>query len=313
MNYNRLFNPAARIRTNAPRAGLADESNVDYVYSEKVILAVNLALATKRPLFVSGPSGCGKTSLAKDVADVLDWEYAPSILHSRMQHRDLFYSIDYVRRFQDAQPGSGGVKAMREYIEPGVLWRAFDPNSANDRNVTPTAEPSDEAKATGPTQSGRGVVVLLDEIDKAEPDVPNNLLQPLGSYRFRVDELDTNVCAQRRILLVITTNNERRMPDAFLRRCVDLPLEPPDATTLLEIGEHHFGAEPAAQVLVGSPPQKMLKAVADLVQKAGGQASTAEYLDTVRAVLDLNVAYDSPDWKDLPNYTVRKSGRQGGV
>lgn len=313
MNYTRLFDPAIRIRSNVPKTGLADESNVDYVYSDKVILAVNLALATKRPLFVSGPSGCGKTSLAKDVSDVLGWDYIPFTLHSRVQHRDLLYSIDYVRRFQDAQPGGGGVKSIREYIQPGVLWRAFDPMSSNDRSIAPIAEPSDEAKATGPTQSGQGVVVLLDEIDKAEPDVPNNLLQPLGSYRFRVDELETNVCAQRRILLVVTTNNERRMPDAFLRRCVDLPLEVPDSATLLKIGERHYGTQQAAKNLVGSPPQTMLQAVADLVQKAGGQVSTAEYLDTVRAVLELNVSYDSQDWKDLPSYTVRKSGRQGGV
>lgn len=313
MNYTRLFDPDNRVRSQDPKAGgVADDSSVNYVYSDPAILAVNLALATRRPLLVSGPSGSGKTSLAKDVANVLDWEYLPETIHSRMQHRDLLYEIDYVLRFQDAQ--DKGVRSLREYVKPGILWRAFDKDSADSSTAKPATEPSEAAKKGGKPEPKKGAVVLLDEIDKAEPDLPNNLLQPLGSYRFKINELGYDVCAQRRVLMIITTNNERRLPDAFLRRCVDLVLDAPSPEGLIKIGERHYGDQVRGNLSWPANPP-LLKAVADLVAGASGaqKISTAEYLDTVLAVLEAGIQYDSDTWKDLPNYTVRKSGRAGAL
>jgi len=319
MSYTKLFDPDRRVqKATGQEIALGDRADVDYVYPPKAVLAINLALATQRPLLVSGPSGCGKTSLAEDVSQVLGWDYLPQTVHSRMEAYDLLYEIDYVRRFQDAQPGAGGLKDMRHYVNPGLLWRAFDPEGAKLRRASSPAYPSEIARRTGQPVPGEGVVALLDEIDKADPDVPNNLLLPLGSYEFYVDELDAKVYAQRRVLLILTTNNERRLPDAFLRRCVDLPLKEPGRPDLLEIGRRHLDAR--VQAYLRRAPVAgvdIYNAVAELVEKAatesGQPLSTAEYLDTLRAVVNLDVHYGSDDWNDLPNYTVRKSGRSGGI
>jgi MoxR-like ATPase len=319
MSYTKLFDPDTRVQhATGAEISLGDRADVDYVYPAKAVLAINLALATQRPLLVSGPSGCGKTSLAEDVAQVLDWEFLLQTVHSRMEAYDLLYEIDYVRRFQDAQPGAGGLKEMQHYINPGLLWRAFDPDGAKQCRASSPAYPSATAHRTGKPEPREGVVALLDEIDKADPDVPNNLLLPLGSYEFHIDELNAKVYAQRRVLLILTTNNERRLPDAFLRRCVDLPLSEPNREALIEIGKRHLSPRVDAYLRnAPEPPNGIYDAVADLVEKAaadsGQPVSTAEYLDTLRAVLNLNVHYGSPDWNDLPNYTVRKSGRSGGI
>ena len=319
MSYTKLFDPDARTQhASGEEIALGDRADVDYVYPEKAVLAINLALATQRPLLVSGPSGCGKTSLAEDVAQVLEWEYLPQTVHSRMEAYDLLYEIDYVRRFQDAQQGASGLKGMQHYINPGLLWRAFVPEGARARRASVPDYPSETARRTGKPQPGEGIVALLDEIDKADPDVPNNLLLPLGSYEFRIDELDAKVYAQRRVLLILTTNNERRLPDAFLRRCVDLPLTEPGRAALIEIGKRHLSTRVDAYLRSApAPPNGIYDAVADLVERAaadsGQPVSTAEYLDTLRAVVNLSVHFGSSDWDDLPNYTVRKSGRSGGL
>jgi MoxR-like ATPase len=150
----------------------------------------------------------------------------------------------------------------------------------------------------------KSVVVLLDEIDKADPDVPNNLLEPFGDFRFSVGELPgVTVQALRKPLLVITTNNERRLPDAFIRRCVDLSITRPSASTLALIGAQHFGSEP-------SPPSTaMLQLVADAVVKIDSY-STAEYLDTVRAIRTLGIAEESDAITQLIGVTVRKTAKQ---
>jgi MoxR-like ATPase len=278
MNYTKLFDPDQRTTPGA------------YVYQPEITLAVNVALATGRPLLISGPSGCGKSTLAKDVAEVLGWEFESEVITSRTEASDLLYRVDYLQQLRDTHIG---LAPREDYVTPGVLWRAFDP--AGSRTKTSTV------LAAAPAGTGaKSVVVLLDEIDKADPDVPNNLLEPFGDFRFNVGELPgVTVQALRTPLLIITTNNERRLPDAFIRRCVDLSITRPSAATLAVIGAQHFGSESSS----------LLEKVADAVVKIDSY-STAEYLDTVQAIRTLGIAAESDDLTQLIGLTVRKTAKQ---
>ena len=310
MNYRKLFDPQATQRFAAiagRAAGVADrrEESV-YVYSEEIVLAVNVALATGRPLLVRGASGSGKSSLARNVAKVLGRRYYEAVVTSRTQARDLLWEVDLLRRLQDAQ-AKQLKKDLAPYVYPRVLWWAFDRDSARQQlGRTPLG--------TSGTEPGDDVdqplaVVLLDEIDKADPDVPNNLLVPLGSLSFRVEETGTLVSAPQPPLVFLTTNEERDLPAAFLRRCVELKLKSLQAADLVRIGTAHFPQENTA----------LLVRVAELIEQLSktdpgrSTPSAAEYLDTVRACIQLQVTPESEAWKDLSNVTVWKHGRTGGA
>jgi len=287
LNYTRIFDPDQR-RT-VP--GI-------YVYQPEITLAINIALATERPLLVSGPSGCGKSTLARDVAEILDWDYESEVITSRTEAVDLLYRVDRLRQLRDSHTT---LSPRADYVEPGVLWRAFDPTGSRLKIST---------EANAPL--ARGVVVLLDEIDKADPDLPNNLLEPFGDYRFSVTaELPgVFVSARRKPLLIITTNNERRLPDAFIRRCVDLKIERPSPEVLVSIARRHFGPEAATTSdSPGSPGDQLLASVADAVTLTDSY-STAEYLDTVRAMVTLGIPETPENLKELIGFTVRKTAKQ---
>jgi MoxR-like ATPase len=289
-----------------------------YVYNDKIELAVNVALATRRPLLLRGPSGSGKSSLARNIARRLGWWYYEQVITSRTQARDLQWSFDTLRRLSDAQARQLK-KITNVYIEPGVLWWAFDPASAARRGFNSAARNVVAAKNLGIAPEGRkvssaGAVVLLDEIDKADPDVPNNLLVPLGSLQFRVVEtgLTIPIKATRPLLMLITTNDERILPNAFLRRCVVLELDPPNEALLVNIAKEHFGKdtqgiyqEIAKRVLALAPPATTPGAKGGASQPS---ASAAEYLDTVRACIELGVKPDTNDetWQAITNATLMK-------
>lgn len=310
MEYQKIFDPQQP--SNLPpraasKAQLGDRRDgLVYVYTDEIVLAVNVALATGRPLLVRGPSGCGKSSLARNVAENLGWRYYEKVISSRTQARDLLWEVDLLRRLQDAQTARLE-RDLTPYVNPGVLWWAFDRESARRRG----AAPGGGAAGAAPDEPGRGpdhsrAVVLLDEIDKADPDVPNNLLVPLGSLRFRVEDTGFEVVARAAPLVLLTTNDERELPSAFQRRCVELRLGQPTPQQLLTIGRAHFGRR----------REKLLKQVAELImRRAVGEApqtaapSSAEYLDTVRACLELKVEPGTGVWEMLSHVTVWKHGR----
>lgn len=311
MSYTPLFDPSRFVEPPV-EAGTAvgdrrDGAVYHYDKEGKVTLAVNVALATGRPLLVRGPSGCGKSSLARHVARVQGWRFYEQVISSRTQAQDLLWETDHLRRLQDAQTRRlrSGPEA---YIRPGVLWWAFDPASAL-RQALRSRRPG----AKGAADPGRGApgpraVVLLDEIDKADPDVPNNLLVPLGSLYFQVEETGQVVKADPAAapFLVLTTNDERDLPDAFLRRCVELILEtPPDAEGLADIGEKHFS---------GVARERLKDIAGRVLGAAAGEVkpSPAEYLDAVRAWQRLGPDLGEDVWKDVLRVTVRKPGRAAG-
>jgi MoxR-like ATPase len=307
MEYRKMFDPQ-RTQTFAeqPKLLLADARDRSiYVYTDEIVLAVNVALATGRPLLVRGPSGCGKSTLARNVARTLGRRYYEQVVSSRTQARDLLWQVDLLRRLQDAQ-AEKLAPDFAPYVLPGVLWWAFHRASAMAQLArSRTGEGS--LYEPGEYISGERSVVLLDEIDKADPDVPNNLLVPLGSLTFLVEETGEQVHAGESPLVFLTTNDERDLPPAFVRRCVELKIASPTPEQLIAVGRAHFEGASGA----------LLAELAELFAAAGkggaNPPSTAEYLDTVRACLSLEVKPGTPLFETLSRVTVWKHGRMPGA
>jgi MoxR-like ATPase len=290
-----------------------------YVHDNRIRTATRIALATGRPLLLRGPAGSGKSSLAPFMARALKRRFYAFTVTARTQARDLLWRFDSLGRLSDAQvrsPGEAGpskVDRREHYIEPGVLWWTLDPASAARRGadadeviVPPIAAPADPGK--GP--SGNGAVLLIDEIDKADPDVPNNLLEPLGSLQFTVEETGRRVALSGVSPLVfITTNDERELPAAFRRRCVILYLDKHTRDDLVRIAAVHFDNH--------TPPvtDALARRVADAHLKLRDQAeadgqrppSTAEYLDAVRACLTLGADPNAGgEWTHIEQLALSK-------
>jgi MoxR-like ATPase len=315
MSYQKLFSVAATARVlkrfldaqDAKRHSGGDRRDgfvYDY-HTEDIELRVNVALATSRPLLLRGPSGSGKSSLARNVAIRLGRRYYEHVVTSSAQHTDLLWSFDALRRFHDAQRGKDGnrLKEDEDYLEPNALWWAFDPASAARRGALKGAAPT-LAVDPSPTK-GESAVVLIDEIDKADPDLPNNLLVALGCLEFSVPYIKKNpVRATTSPLVMITSNEERDLPAAFLRRCVTLNLTGPSPEKLAQIAALHYG--------VSIRKEKLYKAAAALLfsdaDPAAPVPSTAEYLDTVAACVKLGVrpVKTNKAWQGIQAATVLK-------
>ncbi len=191
-----------------------------YLSSEGLQAAVNCALTLQRPLLVKGEPGPGKTLLAEAIAESLGLRLITWHVKSTTRAQDGLYVYDTVQRLYDSRFGDGDVKDIRRYIRLGPLGEAF---SSRER-----------------------VVLLIDEVDKADIEFPNDLLHELDRMRFRILETNEEVVAAQRPVVVITSNNEKELPDAFLRRCVFHFIDFPDTDLMRRIvGVHHPGLEQA--------------------------------------------------------------------
>lgn len=226
-----------------------------YVATDDLKLAVNAALTLQRPLLIKGEPGTGKTMLAEEVAASLGRPLLQWHIKSTTKAHQGLYEYDAVSRLRDSQLGDEKVKNISNYIIKGVLWRAFT-------SETPT-------------------VLLIDEIDKADIEFPNDLLRELDQMAFHVYETNETISAKHRPLVIITSNNEKDLPDAFLRRCFFHYIRFPDRDTLKSIVSVHF-PELHANVLRAS-----LDAFFSLREAPGlkKKPSTSEFLDWLRLLV----------------------------
>lgn len=295
-----LFKPEATTAEHDHTRGLFGERGHGkiYVYDEKTVFAVQVAQTTGRPLLLRGPAGSGKSSLAPFVANVLNEPFYPFTVTARTQARHMMWNFDALGRLNDANVSAvdpnarARVGLINNYITPGPLWWAFDREYAKARGGDVNKLASDVGPAKDPAEGipGKSAVVLIDEIDKADPDVPNNLLEALGSHQFPVLEIpDTIVNDRQQPLVIITTNEERELPRAFLRRCIVLHLEAKKVPELVTIATEHFGERPQDTLY-----EDVAKVLDQQRMRAEGLGlrppSTAEFLDAIAACRALGVA-----------------------
>jgi len=178
----------------------------DYIATDDLMVAVNAAITLERPLLIKGEPGTGKTELARQVSKALDMRLLEWNVKSTTKAQQGLYEYDAVSRLRDSQLGDEKVNDVKNYIKKGMLWQAFE---AQDR-----------------------VVLLIDEIDKADIEFPNDLLQELDRMDFHVYETGETISARNRPIVIITSNNEKELPDAFLRRCFFHYIKFPEAETL---------------------------------------------------------------------------------
>ncbi len=226
-----------------------------YVATDDLAVAVNAAVTLERPLLVKGEPGTGKTELARQVAEALGLPLIEWHVKSTTKASQGLYEYDAVSRLRDSQLGDDRVHDVGNYIRKGKLWQAFEA----------------EAK----------VVLLIDEVDKADIEFPNDLLQELDRMEFHVYETGETIRARHRPVVIITSNNEKELPDAFLRRCFFHYIRFPDAETLARIVEmHHPGIKP--QLLTAA-----LTRFFEIRETAGlrKKPSTSEVLDWLKLLL----------------------------
>jgi MoxR-like ATPase len=185
-----------------------------YIATEDLMMAVNAAVTLERPLLIKGEPGTGKTMLAMEVARALDRPLLQWHVKSTSKAQQGLYEYDAVSRLRDSQLGDGRVTDIANYIVRGPLWDAFD--------------------------SDRPAVLLIDEVDKADIEFPNDLLRELDRMEFYVYETQRLVKARHRPAIIITSNNEKELPDAFLRRCFFHYIKFPDKETMHRIVDVHF-------------------------------------------------------------------------
>ena len=227
----------------------------DYVVTKELMNAVNVSIALQKPLLIKGEPGTGKTLLAESISKALDMDLIIWGIKSTTKAQEGLYVYDTVQRLYDSQFGEGNVSDIKQYIKLGKLGEAFT--------------------------SDKQVVLLIDEIDKADLEFPNDLLWELDKMEFYINETKETIKTKHRPIVIITSNAEKELPDAFLRRCIFHYIEFPDAEKMEEIINVHFGN--IDQKLC----QKALEAFYEIrkMDEIQKKPSTSELLDWIQALM----------------------------
>ena len=242
----------------------------EYISTSDLTVAVNASIALEKPLLVKGEPGTGKTELARQVASSLNLEIIEWNIKSTTKAQQGLYEYDAVSRLRDSQLGES-IRDINKYIRKGKLWEAFEKN--------------------------KKVVLLIDEIDKADIEFPNDLLQELDKMEFYVYETGQIVRANKRPIVIITSNNEKELPEAFLRRCFFHYIQFPDLETLKKIVEVHFPNIKKSLLEVALKSFFEVREIPGLKKKP----STSEALDWIKLLLleDLSPSDLKIDGKNL--------------
>ncbi len=227
----------------------------DYVVTKELMNAVNVSIALEKPLLIKGEPGTGKTMLADSISKALDMKLIIWSIKSTTKAQEGLYMYDTVQRLYDSQFGEGDVSNIKQYIKLGKLGEAFT---------------SDEQ-----------VILLIDEIDKADLEFPNDLLWELDKMEFYINETKETIRTKRRPIVIITSNAEKELPDAFLRRCIFHYIEFPDKEKMKEIVKVHYGDINAALLEQAMEAFYKIRQMKD-IQKL---PSTSELLDWLQALM----------------------------
>jgi len=245
-----------------------------YVATQELQIAVNAAIHLEKPLIVKGEPGTGKTLLAHEIAKALDKPIITWHIKSTTTAQQGLYEYDAVSRLRDSQLGAEGVEDIANYIKKGKLWEAFDTNSS--------------------------VILLIDEIDKADIEFPNDLLLELDKMEFYCYELQQTIKAKHRPIILITSNNEKELPDAFLRRCLFHYIRFPDDATMQKIIDVHY---PDIQQELVTNAMKAFYGIRE-IRGIKKKPSTSELLDWLKLILMEKIAAgqlaDIDLQKDIP-------------
>jgi len=246
-------------------------STKDYIATPELIESVNASIQLEKPLLIKGEPGTGKTKLAEEIASKLNTNLIKWNIKSTTKANQGLYEYDAVSRLRDSQLGDTKVKKIENYIRKGVLWNAF------------------EAKEKP--------VLLIDEIDKADIEFPNDLLHELDAMEFFVYETSQNISAKQRPIVIITSNNEKDLPDAFLRRCFFHYINFPGVETLQEIVKVHY-PDIKKNILNSS-----LKSFLNVRETPGmkKKPSTSELLDWIKLILADDLSAEELSGKNSSN------------
>lgn len=264
----RIITSGIAPQTLQTRLTMKYQGSQGYVATPDLMLAVNAAITLKRPLLIKGEPGTGKTMLAEEVAAALNMPLLQWHVKSTTKAQQGLYEYDAVSRLRDSQLGDERVKDIHNYIVKGVLWQAFT---------------SDEP-----------VALLIDEIDKADIEFPNDLLREIDRMEFYCYETRELIKAKNRPLVFITSNNEKELPDAFLRRCFFHYIKFPEAATMQQIVDVHFPG--LKKELLGAA----MKTFYDVRNLPGikKKPSTSELLDWIKLLVAEDIPLDALHSKD---------------
>jgi MoxR-like ATPase len=240
----------------------------NYITSNELLLAVNAAITLEKPLLIKGEPGTGKTMLAEEIAASLEMELIQWNIKSTTKAQQGLYDYDAVSRLRDSQLGDAKVHDIANYIVKGKLWNAFE--------------------------SDKRCVLLIDEIDKADIEFPNDLLQELDRMEFYVYETNQLIRAKHRPIIIITSNNEKELPDAFLRRCFFHYIKFPDAAEMSQIVDVHFPNIKESLI------SQALKSFFDLRDTQGlkKKPSTSELIDWIKLLVADDISAEDLQSKD---------------
>ena len=312
------FNPNKLVQQNPSK-------ELNHIFDEDDCYAMWSAYAAGRPLLVRGKPGTGKSQMAKAIADRLGWSFVSEVVRGSTELSDLHWSFDAIGRLGEAQ--TQGIKPVavsseedvseettkdpldpQNFLSPGAFWWAYNWKTAEKQyeqcksNLRPRPED---------TEQKAGVVLLIDEIDKAEPDLPNGLLETLGNYEFTVPYVDqaTGINPvkgnKKNLLIIITTNEERELPTAFVRRCFVHTLKM-DASVdwLVKRGQLHFGEKINPDVY----EMAALQLIQDRKSSAQGRypPGLAEYIDLLHALKEVSLEDQKKFLKKIAGFALDK-------